>query len=78
MLFFYTLKYYYYNKYTLYYYMNKKITYINIIIYLPIILFFILYYKNFTWEIIYDYLSYHTCFILFPLLISLIIYKKLH
>jgi len=60
--------------------MNKKIKYIeytNIIIYLPIILFFILYYKIFTWEIIYDYLSYHTCFILFPLIISLIIYKKI-
>jgi len=60
--------------------MNKKINYTqytNIIIYLPIILFLILYYKNITFENIHDYLSYHTCFILFPLIISLIIYKKI-
>jgi len=62
--------------------MNKKIknagkNYFSELIYLPIIFFFILYYKNFTWNIICDYLSYHICFILFPLLISFIIYKKI-
>ena len=57
---------------------NKIYTkYKNIIIYLPIILFLILYYKNITLENIRDYLSYHTCFILFPLIILLIIYKKI-